>query len=312
MPLVSVIMTTLNSARFVAEAVRSILDQTFRNWEMFVVDGGSSDDTMKILRNIKDSRIHIYERAGLQRSAQLNYGFSFVSSPYIAIMDSDDIAIPERLKIQYEYLEQYDNITIVGSWGERITEDGKYLGLMKTPRQHDAILETLITPNLLLFSTTMFRNKLQNILFDIDIVKNVDIEWYFRISDHAIFACIDIPLVKIRETHGSLSRKDNIINNKVLVAAFERQYKLRLAKAPSMIESYLIKVACGVVHYYYGSQSRSRWFLWQALKIHKFKLVVWRYYLPVILLPNIVFNKLRKNTFAHKISQYCRTIIARS
>jgi glycosyltransferase involved in cell wall biosynthesis len=304
-------MTTLNSARFVAEAVRSILDQTYRNWEMIVVDGGSSDDTMKILKNYTDSRIHIYECAGLRRSAQLNYGFSFVSSPYIAIMDSDDIALPERLNIQYEYLEQHHNITIVGSWGERITEDGKYLGLMKTPRQHDAIMETLITPNLLLLSTTMFRNKLQNILFDIDIVKNVDIEWYFRISDHAIFACIDMPLVKIRETHGSLSRKDNTTNNKVLVAAFERQYKMRLAKAPSNNESYLINVACGVVHYYYGSQNRSRRFLWQALMIRKINFVVWRYYLPVVLLPNIVFKKLRKNTLAHKISEYCRTFIAR-
>ena len=304
-------MTTLNSARFVEETVQSIVWQSFQDWELIIVDGGSTDDTVKILKNFTESRIHIYERAGLRRSAQLNYALGKANGEYLAIMDSDDVALPERLKVEYEYLEKHHNVTIVGSWGERIAEGGKYLGLMKTPRQHDAILENLITPNLLMFPTAMFRIDLRNILFDIDIVKNVDIEWYFRISEYAVFACIDMPLVKIRETQGSLSRKENTTNNKVLIAAFERQYELRLAKSTSNNERYHINVVCGIVHYYYGLQNRSRQFLWNALKIYKFKFVVWRYYLPVVLLPNNVFTKLRKNTRMHSITEYCRTVITR-
>ncbi len=109
MQLVSVIMTTLNSARFVTEAVESILNQTYQNWEMIVVDGGSTDETINILRKYSDTRIHLFVCDGLKRSAQLNYAMQKAVGEYIAIMDSDDCALPERLEIQLQYLKAHDS-----------------------------------------------------------------------------------------------------------------------------------------------------------------------------------------------------------
>ena len=87
-------MTTLNSARYISDAVQSIILQTQQDFDLFIVDGGSSDGTIEKIKAFTDSRIRLFQCKELRRSAQLNYGLTKAAGEYIAIMDSDDIALP--------------------------------------------------------------------------------------------------------------------------------------------------------------------------------------------------------------------------
>jgi glycosyltransferase involved in cell wall biosynthesis len=305
---ISVIMTTLNSARFITEAVESILNQTYQNWEMIVVDGGSTDGTTSILRKYTDSRIHIFECEGLGRSAQLNYAMDQISGEYVAIMDSDDISLPNRLELEYQYLKEHPDVTILGSWGRSMSEEGEIKELRRTPLSNNGILENLMTPMLVIFSSVMFRKILCNIKFDENIKKNVDIEWYSRISDIAYFANIPIPLFNIRKTKGSLSRKGDIENNKLLTEAFERTCALKTGKPLTVNERYLLNLWQGIVHYYYGSQDKAKKFLAAAINTRHERIIAWRYYLPVLLLPPRIFKIFRENIFANFLACGVRSL----
>jgi glycosyltransferase involved in cell wall biosynthesis len=107
-PRISVIMPVRNGDRFVAETVDGILAQTFTDWELIVVDGGSTDRTLEILSGFKDSRIRIFEQP-LEITPARNFGIAQAKSPWIAVHDSDDISLPRRLELQWQALNRLPN-----------------------------------------------------------------------------------------------------------------------------------------------------------------------------------------------------------
>ena len=117
-PKVSVVMSAYNAAAYLDEAVSSILDQTFRDFEFIIINNGSTDDTGPILDKYQklDSRIRVYyhEQQGLARA--LNYGCRLARGQYIALMDADDISYAQRLEKQLEYIEGHPQIGILGTW----------------------------------------------------------------------------------------------------------------------------------------------------------------------------------------------------
>ena len=124
-PVVSVIMPVYNCETHVAEAVDSIVGQTFRDFEFIIVDDGSTDASARILAEIaqRDQRIRICTQANAGIGAALNVGCNLASGKYIARMDGDDIALPERFARQVAYLESHPQIGIIGARVERI--DGR-------------------------------------------------------------------------------------------------------------------------------------------------------------------------------------------
>ena len=113
-PLVSVYMTVKNGRRWVSYAIESILAQTFRDWELVVVDDGSSDGTADVLRHYAgDPRVKVLLTPGIGRAPALNLALSNCRSEYVANLDADDLAHPQRLEIQYACARQYPHI---GLW----------------------------------------------------------------------------------------------------------------------------------------------------------------------------------------------------
>lgn len=105
-PLVSIIMPAYNSERFIAESIESVIVQTYTNWELIIIDDGSTDNTGKIIKQYaqKDNRIKsIYQRNQKQGKAR-NTGLENSKGELIAFLDSDDLWIPEKLKIQVSFL----------------------------------------------------------------------------------------------------------------------------------------------------------------------------------------------------------------
>ena len=113
MPTVSVIMPVYNQQKFVGPAIKSILDQSFRDFEFIIVDDGSTDDTVSIIEQFDDSRILLIKAEHGGFIEALKIGSSRAQGKWIARMDSDDVSVPSRLEKQLQFLEQHPECKFV-------------------------------------------------------------------------------------------------------------------------------------------------------------------------------------------------------
>lgn len=116
--LISILMPTYNVEKYIEEAVRSIINQTYRNFELIIVDDCSSDRTFDILKKLKaeDKRIKLYRNETNSKICKtLNKALSYATGSYIGRMDGDDISEPERFEVLKKYLDTHPQIALVGS-----------------------------------------------------------------------------------------------------------------------------------------------------------------------------------------------------
>ena len=124
--LVSIGMSVYNCSKFVEDAIVSVLKQTYTNWELIIVNDGSTDDTLEKIKTFKDGRIKVFsdnENRGLP--TRLNECIELSRGFYFARMDGDDIMMPNRLETQVNYLETHTDIDVVGSLAIMIDEKTK-------------------------------------------------------------------------------------------------------------------------------------------------------------------------------------------
>ena len=116
---ITALMTTYNSAAHVSETIESILNQSYTDFEFLIIDDGSEDNTVSVIKSYKDSRIRLIECSDNQGvGARLSQALNEVKTPYIAKVDSDDISHPERFEKQLNYLEQNSHLDIVKCYFE--------------------------------------------------------------------------------------------------------------------------------------------------------------------------------------------------
>lgn len=126
---VSVVIPSYNHAPFVAEAVRSVLDQSFADLELFVIDDGSTDGSLEILTGIDDPRVCVITQENRGAHAAINRGLEMASAPYLAILNSDDAYSPERLEKMLPVLKGDPSVGIVSSYIEVVDVAGRRLGV---------------------------------------------------------------------------------------------------------------------------------------------------------------------------------------
>lgn len=135
-PKISVIMPVYNGEAFLSEAIESILNQTFADFEFIIIDNGSTDKTPEILASYasRDAkiRVHLQEKKGVAHA--VNLAASLAEGRYIARMDADDISLPTRFQLQFDFLESHPEIGVVGGAAIAITADGKPLSTVHPPR----------------------------------------------------------------------------------------------------------------------------------------------------------------------------------
>jgi glycosyltransferase involved in cell wall biosynthesis len=138
--MVTVAMSVHNGAGTLGSAIRSILWQTFSDWELLLVNDASTDETGEIVRKFPDSRIRVIderERKGL--ATRLNQCVDLARGKYVARMDADDVAYPERFKRQVEYLEGHHDVDLLGHGAVLFKGDGEVLGVYPAVCDHDEI-----------------------------------------------------------------------------------------------------------------------------------------------------------------------------
>lgn len=137
---VSIIMPSYNSSKFIAESIQSVLDQTFRNWELLITDDKSNDTSVKIIQEFiqKDSRIKLFQsEKNLGAASARNVSLDYAKGQFIAFLDSDDLWIPTKLEMQIDRMKK-ERLPFTYSNYEVILEDGNSTGkIIKVPTQID-------------------------------------------------------------------------------------------------------------------------------------------------------------------------------
>ncbi len=143
---ISVIMPLYNAERFVGESIESVLTQTFRDFELIVVDDCSTDGSYAVAEEYarRDARIRLLRNERNRGAAETrNRGLDAARGEYIAFMDADDLIVPERFTLQIELLERRPEIDLCCSYGTMFFQDGRRK-LLKAPRTHEEIETELL------------------------------------------------------------------------------------------------------------------------------------------------------------------------
>ena len=146
-PTVSVIMPAYNAKRYVEQTIRSVLAQTFDDFEFIIVDDGSTDGTLPILQRFAadDSRVIVISRPNTGIVGALNDGMAKARGEFLARMDADDVCLPERFAKQVAYLREHPECVGVGTFVETIDPYGSVLDRLVHETEHDAIDRELMT-----------------------------------------------------------------------------------------------------------------------------------------------------------------------
>lgn len=127
-------MSVRNGERFLEEAMKSILNQSFGDFEFIVMDNASTDHTVDIISSFNDSRVRLVRNEkDLGQTRALNVGLGLAKGPFLARMDADDVSLPHRFERQRDSLRTYPETAVVGSWHQEIDEKGHYLKTMRYP-----------------------------------------------------------------------------------------------------------------------------------------------------------------------------------
>ena len=195
-PLISVIMPVLNAEATIAEAVKSILQQTYPDLELILIMDGSSDKSIDIIRSFRDKRIKIislkYHR-GI--SIALNTGIQHAQGTYIARMDGDDIAYPERLASQIRYMQTHKDCVVLGSRVITIDAQGKQI---RSPQREKKQL---------IHSTVLIRKKMFKLygMYDSNLDGAEDYDLWLRFAHKGSIYILPEVLLKYRRTKNAVS-----------------------------------------------------------------------------------------------------------
>lgn len=124
-PEISVLLPVYNCEKYIGLAIQSMLDQTFTNFELIILNDGSTDNTLAEINKFNDKRIVLLDKVNEGITATLNKGIDVAKGKYIARMDGDDISMPERLQKQYDFMETHPDITLTDTLVIKIDEEGK-------------------------------------------------------------------------------------------------------------------------------------------------------------------------------------------
>lgn len=154
-PLLSVVMPVYNGGVFLKDAIESILNQTYTNFELIILNDGSTDQSEEIILSFNDARIYYVKNdINLKLIKTLNIGFELAKGTYIARMDADDISMPDRLAKQIAFLELHPTIGFVGTSFEKI---GDETGIVHYPANHDLLRLSAVFFNPFLHPSVVLR-----------------------------------------------------------------------------------------------------------------------------------------------------------
>ena len=207
-PKVSVLMTCYNAASTIEESVRSVIAQTFTNWELVLVDDLSDDNSMELIEMLGDTRIKIKKLPTRHRRTKaLNQGFNLCRGEYIAVLDADDIANPTRFEKQVRLLDTEPSLVGVGTWFTNIDEHGRELSRSEFSSDPTAIKRSLAYNSRLVHSSMMYRRESAEAFhgYDEKFDYAQDFALWLSLSEVGALTVIPEHLTKLRRLSNSMT-----------------------------------------------------------------------------------------------------------
>lgn len=245
MPEVSVIIPTYNSAEFLAEAVDSVLAQTWSDFEIVIVDDGSTDDTRDVAARYGDHVRYLYQQNEGPSSAR-NMGIKEAKGTYVAFLDSDDAWEPEKLRIQMDFMGEHPEITLVCT-------DSSLMGSRecrerKLRRDLMGNLFPVLYSNSFIRTSTvlMLRECFRDVgYFDERYRSAEDYDVWLRVAKRYAIAYLNQPLVRYRKHEDNISH-DKITLRSNALSVLEAHYD------PKEIPARTYRIRMSNLHLYFG------------------------------------------------------------
>ena len=215
-PLISVIIPVYNGNGYLPAALLSILNQTYKNLEIIVIDDGSTDNSYEIMKNFakEDKRLRIFKNPkNLNISHTLNRGIKLAKGQYLARMDADDVALPHRLEKQIKYLLDHPEVVIVGGQCQTIDITGKVIGRKHFPRTDKQIRDALYTTNPIQHPTAVINRALlpKNFTwYNAVLPPAEDYDLFFRLGSYGQYHNLKSMVLQYRQYLGSSTFKNPV------------------------------------------------------------------------------------------------------
>jgi glycosyltransferase involved in cell wall biosynthesis len=231
-PHISVIMPVYNGVRFVGKAIESVLAQDFQEWELVVVNDGSTDGTAEVLASFTDARIHVLSQPNSGEAVARNRALDAVSGEYVAFLDADDLYLPNALADMAAHLALHEEADGVCSDGYFCDEDERLLGRMSEVRpqvQPGYILEKLVIDSTVIGPPIFCMVRRACILqaharFDPNLVIGPDWDFWIQLARHVRFDYLDrltcmyrIHQNNITVTSGTTRRRRDLLRGRLKV-----------------------------------------------------------------------------------------------
>jgi glycosyltransferase involved in cell wall biosynthesis len=180
-PTITVLMPAYNAGGYIHEAIASVLAQSFTDFELLIVNDGSTDQTVDVINSFNDERIVVINQDNLGVAAALNTGLQHARADYIARFDADDVCYPNRLQVQYDFMQRHPEYQVVGSAADYMDVEGHHLFVQEPAAFSNSQLQHLkynVCP--FIHSTVLYKREV--------VVDNGGYnEWAYTFEDHFLW-----------------------------------------------------------------------------------------------------------------------------
>lgn len=221
-PIISVIVPAYNAARTILETVESVLGQTFQNFELIIIDDGSTDATAELLKEIGDSRLKVYSYENGGVAIARNRGSALARGKFISFLDADDMWTPDKLESQLAALERMPEAGVAYSWTSMADENGEPLYPQKPVYFEGDVYPQLLVNNFIFSGSNILarREAIESVgEFDLSLKARQDWDCYARLAAMWPFVLVPRHQIFYRQSPMSMSSRINLVEEEILIAA---------------------------------------------------------------------------------------------
>ncbi len=247
MPLISVIIPVYNGEKTLRETLESVLNQTFSEFEIIVINDGSKDSTLDIVSSIQDARLKIFSYPNAGQSVSRNRGFSQACGEFIAFLDADDLWTPDKLEAQFNALQANPQAAVAYSWTNHIDESGNFLRSGNNIAVTGDVYNQLLVRNFLEHgSNPLIRRQALTEVggFDQALCPAEDWDMWLRLASRYHFVAVPSPQILYRVSATSMSSNVSRMEA-VSLQVIERAFN----QAPESLQ-HLKKYSLGTLYMY--------------------------------------------------------------
>lgn len=300
---ISVVLTCYNGARWIRRAIESILAQTYEDFELVIIDDGSTDNSKEIVAShLCDERVRYIYKKNRGFSATVNRGIKESNGSLIGFIGQDDLWMPNKLELQVKYFSEHKDVGFVHSNYCSIDSEGQIIEVRNVKIQNFSskkkLVEQLFLNNFIGFETVLVKRKCFEEVgfFDERMVGFSDHDMWLRIAGSFNIGYLGLPLVKKRQHESQLSkvRIEAVLNDEFLMTkkAIDRYPFLKRVERKKLAPLYY---AWGIVLLQEGNNKKAKQKFIKAIKCQPLKLkAIAAYIMPVLY--TVLWNHYRKAT----------------